>query len=35
MNCSPFVIQYAILSNKWGAVHAEGAFVYAFFTLIF
>ena len=21
MNCTPLVIQYTILSNKWGAVH--------------
>ena len=22
MNCTPFVIQYIILSNKWGAVQS-------------
>ena len=23
MNCTPFVRQYDILSNKWGAVHMQ------------
>ena len=28
MNSTPFVIQYTILSNKWGAVHLLVLFYY-------
>ena len=31
MNCTPFVIQYIILSNKWGAVHTGGSSGFFFY----
>ncbi len=31
MNCTPFVIQYIILSNKWGAVHHENSSYFRFY----
>ena len=27
VNCTPFVRQYDILNNKWGAVHGEKSFL--------